>query len=1207
MTLKEIESFILLALQRSISQQVIGLANLTSVEQLATRQAVRTWLNGESAKLLTLLRLFPATGTYAIAHAFAEGTPKANGDSKSTWEALEAHLGVMPQGYGRLHLHTEYGKACQKLGLHFVKKEKASSPDDEEEDFDALIFRLASRTHQKPSNESGYLINPMKFQAGILPNWTQHLTEAIRLELSHGALDPDPDDIGAVRHFCNNLLMRVPDGQVTLYKMMESEVGTIVIAALLQAKEQDRYDLIPPHLREPLRKAFEDESIRGAKTRRPRITLNPHRQQLTLHLPATTRTGSPSWEIRGAKPTAYDACFERTVTLARHHYTPTGEVKLALLREGKEVVTQSFRPLPTREVPCVLFEAENGKLLPAAATGPSCELKPGRYHLLVENQARDYAQPWSDLHEHVEISLSPRETEDAVEIESYGKSLTFTCQRNAWIGISSESELLTCDTRKIHHTGFPLVARAYVPESLENERPVLRIERSGDVRSTESIEIEMLADPEYPGHYKAVLPDLAPLKPGPPIRLLAMMRCGSTSCSAEFLHWQGFKRISESGLECDRLPQATLLHGLEPTSNTHLGFTDDDEGRLRISGPGIATIELRRPGLTVRIHDSKRGIRAIPHMAQLAVAREDQARLLIRLEGKATGEVRVSGMQPVLIDADHPYNRALFDCFIASQRRSRVELEVCVNGEVRHRAVFAESMTGRNMTPVSGGFCFDVDATRTRALNLDLIPYANGIDPDTVTLVVEPAGTSGEKIFDTPHPLVVKWRTVDADNRRWTVAIPEALRGVATLARIGVKRENDDGMAELKFAENAGDSEGLLWLRREIESEGKSAFGRLLTNPRSGLSGIPAAQLTAMTGKLAELTLCKYPSAVWADIAKWLPCAQRTAIALAMNHTAKTPDTISHLLGQALAQYAKKSRPTTSVFASLMLGAAPRLLAQPGGNYAGITLEENHRLTEANLTQLVQLGEAGSVRDYLLGIINPQHLSPGLTIHPACLANDIPFSKANAFFPPAFQGRFHDCGKPGVLKMDDYLKKIRGTTSKDSVLRTLAETGDVQTKPNLLSAAHVYACLRQMEHRIVTCGIPENDHFAPFRIALGHATQFTSTATSPLRKKLNGSYIELRLSHTDMALREETPHWKSWTVNPFVSELEHATFLIAGLARMNAQNKTPQEFENQLQAWLGDLGKSKTSPGEFVNNIACIAPEWLSLSLLIWELALRND
>src|SRR5690606_33428098 len=95
---------------------------------------------------------------------------------------------------------------------------------------------------------------PFIYQAGILHYWKDALASALRCTLKE-IPPPDLEDPTALRRFSRELCEHVHN-QPTLSKLLETDVGPLLVKRLVAAYAGQRWDVLPPHLQEPIRDAF---------------------------------------------------------------------------------------------------------------------------------------------------------------------------------------------------------------------------------------------------------------------------------------------------------------------------------------------------------------------------------------------------------------------------------------------------------------------------------------------------------------------------------------------------------------------------------------------------------------------------------------------------------------------------------------------------------------------------------------------------------------------------------------------------------------------------------------------------------------------------------------------------------------------------------------------------------------------------------------
>lgn len=328
----------------SPSPTILGLLPVETSDQDEILQRVTARLDGRFNRLIQDLFLHPALITYAVAVAVGKGNTEAN-----FYNALANVLGITLGMTQRPSFSEQFEASCRQLGLVV--------PEDEE------------NTHVNR------YIRPVIFQAGILPYWVPHLAQAIKTHLAQNPC-PDLEDDEQVQHFTQRIVDRVPVAQTRLRRTLNSEVGPLVCRAILGAFVAEDFDLLPPHYREPMRKAFED-TIKD-RIRSPYLSYQSEDGSLLVVLPKQSSrlaNYNTCWVLGN---NAYNALIERTLEVSD---LPEGKLQISLAHLRNQFKDQMFtvKLEPDAQDPFLVFRSD-GRRFPLALR-PVIELPLGDYHL----------------------------------------------------------------------------------------------------------------------------------------------------------------------------------------------------------------------------------------------------------------------------------------------------------------------------------------------------------------------------------------------------------------------------------------------------------------------------------------------------------------------------------------------------------------------------------------------------------------------------------------------------------------------------------------------------------------------------------------------------------------------------------------------------------------------------------------------------------
>lgn len=227
------------------------------------------------------LRIYPA----CVAYFLAVSTSRCTKEGREFWPRLMNFTGLdLQQNVTRQKLAYTFNQACKNLDLLTGSLEGAS-------------WAYAA---------------PFFFQAEILDRWTETIANGLRVVLSQAQapdLDSEEEMTRFVAKLCANSHL---NGMENLKHILKSEVGPLLIRSLVRAYNYSNWDILPAHLRTPIRNAFKEVG-RLAFLHTPYLRYNRAFNETELVLPAQNSqvaSFNTKWEFNNFR---YDALYETII------------------------------------------------------------------------------------------------------------------------------------------------------------------------------------------------------------------------------------------------------------------------------------------------------------------------------------------------------------------------------------------------------------------------------------------------------------------------------------------------------------------------------------------------------------------------------------------------------------------------------------------------------------------------------------------------------------------------------------------------------------------------------------------------------------------------------------------------------------------------------------------------------------------------------
>ena len=557
----------------------LGLLPLSADEEERCIKQVVDYCNGNIDRLFNLIGILaPGAATYAI----AAGASQAVQQGGAFWDPLSQRLKIPfnnPQE--RERLAGAFSTACRRLGV-----------------IDPDVSSMAWKN-----------VAPMMAQASILHNWAEALGQGVQTAIKNHPL-PDLEDPVALGNFALSLNHHIHN-QPNLKKILQTEVGGIVVHRLISSCVYGRFEILPSHLIAPMRAAFESGG-RQVSLKSPYVSFSTTHGGFELILPkqpGSLTSHATFWQVNGVQ---YSPLNERRLSEfeigQRKH-----EIRLRNLPKGYP--DQAFAVDLSLEKLFRVFDVatlreknvrvgSNTDLFPgeylvvmtpdASSDEPEAEELRGDYRILPEITLRPGIEPLHIFHRGTKSILSP------------------SLKAGIYHAAEDAQSVLLEDGLRLHY-GNRFDFLAYIPKDQHSGSLKIAI-TSGETKLHES-ESQLEQSDQGVYDYSSVLENaLGKVIESLPPRICPLRVKISTQATAvvrEFWFWKGLEYISRhSGFRCSSSPENidfTRSKGIVP-SKTGVGFAQGyGAPRITIAIKSDGAISLLRPGVSAACLDPDDG------------------------------------------------------------------------------------------------------------------------------------------------------------------------------------------------------------------------------------------------------------------------------------------------------------------------------------------------------------------------------------------------------------------------------------------------------------------------------------------------------------------------------------------------------------------------------------------------------------------------
>jgi len=566
---------ILDAISGSDGPITLGLLPLSEREEESCIADVVTHCSGRLTTLVDLLQILtPAAAAYAI----AAGASQSVVEGARFWEPLSNKLNIdLSNNASRERLSNAFRAACRRLGV--------VCPD------------VSEMTWKN--------IAPMMAQASILHRWTEALGAGIQTTLRMHPL-PDLDDPRALRRFAKDLASHT-HSQQNLRSILLTEVGPIVVHRLISSCVYNRYEILPAHLLEPMRQAFQGGG-RNVTLKSPYVSFSMVHGGFELVLPkqpGKLTSHHTHWLVNGSQ---YSPAIEERLS---EFEIGAGKIEVRLKNVASGYPDQDFTANLSLDGSFRLFD-EKTMREKSVRIGEETTVPPGEYLLVMNPEASSNDANFEEIRGAYKVltGITLRPGLESLVISHDGVESTLSPALKAGIYQTTEEvqfSVLT-DGRNLHY-GSAFGLQAFIPKNQHSGQIGIQISTGPTVLFEKTVALQSHDQGVYdysPDLEVALREAIQTLVPGVhPLHV--RVTTNAASVSRDLWYWKGLQRVSNHmGFLCSESPlniDYRASKGIQQSKNG-CGFSPSYTGpRIVIALKDGVAIELLRPGVQAIIID----------------------------------------------------------------------------------------------------------------------------------------------------------------------------------------------------------------------------------------------------------------------------------------------------------------------------------------------------------------------------------------------------------------------------------------------------------------------------------------------------------------------------------------------------------------------------------------------------------------------------
>jgi len=605
---------------------ILGFLALSIEEEDQLIKTAKESLN--NLNLYGRLRTYPA----CVAYFLAVSTSRCTKEGRKFWPRLMDFTGLdLQQNATRQKLASTFNQVCRNLDLLTGSLEEAS-------------WAYAA---------------PFFFQAGILDRWTETIASGLRVVLSQAQapnLDSEKEMTRFIAKLCANSHL---NGMENLKHILRSEVGPLLIRSLVRAYHYSKWDLLPAHLRTPIKNAFKEVG-KLAFLHTPYLRYNRAFNETELVLPAQNSqvaSFNTKWELNESR---YDALYETIIPVS--HFDST-EASIELTGQNQNFSDRRYNIAVSYDdsKPFKVFNLKNGreKRLPDSKY---IEISPDEYLVVMREDvsAGEDECLTETINTHKLLELPLRPGGEPLKLQHGNQTWSISSVlRHGFYTNQDESNRIELENQEELFYGDCYGIVGYFPKPTEDERVILNLKCADNgAQIREEVNTTSLLSTEIIQYKENIDDSINRLKDQLPYgvhRIKLSLTQSNKSISKDFWLWKGLRNVNElNGFECEALPQnldystsrGVLFENgqIKFQPNNLLPFIS-----LKITAPD-QTLKIPRPGVQALVAEPGHSEESINSGALIIVHKADKRTIQLESGGFETWSIYAGNRLLVTLD-----------------------------------------------------------------------------------------------------------------------------------------------------------------------------------------------------------------------------------------------------------------------------------------------------------------------------------------------------------------------------------------------------------------------------------------------------------------------------------------------------------------------------------------------------------------------------
>lgn len=521
--LKEVNQLVLDAISQSSDEITLGLLPVSAKDDEEIIRFITECAGGDLNKLLMMLRRYaPAAASYTIASCASQAVTQG----RNFWAPVSEKLKIdISNTDHRKKLSSLYVKTCRRLGV--------------------IVPDVSSLAWSH--------IAPMMAQASILHAWNDHLASGLQTTLRYHPA-PDLDDEVALEKFTLALASHIRYSQ-NLQNILRTEIGSIVTKRVVSSYIFDQYELLPAHLRGPMKLAF-STSGNSLHLKSPYIAFSEITNQLEIVLPKQPNrlvSQKSHWSLNGRQYPALELTRISELDLLGREFS----IQLHNLQQN--FPDQEFLVDLTMEHGFMVFDEKNFRKRPVKACEDNA-LPPGEYcvvmlkHISTNDSKYEEDRGKYKVLPHVDL----RPGAEALEIVHDDCTTQLSTSLKAGIYTTrNASNAIRLNDDSFLHYGDTFQIDFFIPDNQHTGEANLTIDVDGAVIHSETVTLESTSKGVY-SYSDALATSTATacssLAPGI-YKLTLKVSTSDSAASKDIWYWKDLRDISNTnGFLCNAAP-----------------------------------------------------------------------------------------------------------------------------------------------------------------------------------------------------------------------------------------------------------------------------------------------------------------------------------------------------------------------------------------------------------------------------------------------------------------------------------------------------------------------------------------------------------------------------------------------------------------------------------------------------------------------------